>query len=31
MFTITIEVADEGIGIPKEDVLNIFNPFYRSN
>jgi signal transduction histidine kinase len=25
---IKIEVADSGIGIPKEDLSNIFNPFY---
>ena len=25
---IKIEVADSGVGIPKEDLSNIFNPFY---
>ena len=30
IYTITIEVADEGIGIAKEEVLSIFNSYYRS-
>ena len=27
----SIEVHDKGIGIPKEDISKIFNPFYRSD
>jgi len=26
-----IKVIDEGIGIPKEDLPNIFNPFFKSS
>jgi signal transduction histidine kinase len=27
---ISIEISDEGIGIPKEEICNVFTPFFRS-
>ncbi len=27
---ISIEISDEGIGIPKEEICNLFTPFFRS-
>jgi signal transduction histidine kinase len=30
-FGLTLTFTDKGIGIPKEDILNIFEPFYRGS
>lgn len=27
---VTIQITDQGIGIPKEDIKNLFQPFYRA-